>query len=161
MPVRRAFTLIEMMLAVAVIAIILALALPSLLRSKITTNETSAIASLKAMTAAQEQYKATAGGSVFGTITQLSSGSPPYFNLSQFRNAQKDGYSFRLVVGMPADSNWFCRAYPITPGKTGNRRFFVDSTGVIRFKTVYLASSADSAIDWQAEDSNGSGGAGN
>lgn len=143
---RKGFTLIELMIVVAIIAIIAAIAIPSLLRSKITANESSAIASLKTMVTAEEQYKSTSGSTVYGTLAELSGATPPYIDTVLARG-KKSGYCFLLTVGSPADSNWYALANPVLLGKTGNRRFFVDSSGVIRFNTGGTASSANSAID--------------
>ncbi len=143
---RKGFTLIELMIVVAIIAIIAAIAIPSLLRSKITANESSAIASLKTMVTAEEQYKSTSGSAVYAALTQLSSTTPQYVD-SVLGGGKKSGYTFVLTVGTPGDSNWYAQSRPVTMAKTGNRYFFVDSSGVIRFSTTAAADSSSPAIE--------------
>ncbi len=106
----------------------------------------SVIASLKTLVTAEEQYKSTGGGNVYAALTQLSAATPPYVD-SVLASGKKSGYCFVLSVGTPADSNWYATARPVTPGKTGNRFFFVDSSGVIRFTLTGPATSADTPID--------------
>ncbi len=56
------------------------------------------------------------------------------------------GYSFRMTVGTPADSNWYVVARPKEPGPK-HRTFFVDSSGVIRYRRGADATSADTPLD--------------
>ncbi len=114
---------------------------PSLFRSRITANESSAIASLKTLVTAQEQYKSTGGDACYAPLSRLSGASIPYID-RDLGSGKKRGYCFVLVVGTPADSNWYAEANPIVRGKTGNRNFFVDSSGVIRFALDERARSA-------------------
>ena len=123
-----------------------AIAIPSLLRSKITGCESTWIASMKTLVTAEEQYKSTSGSSVYAALTQLSATSIPYVD-SVLRGGKKSGYCFRLSVGRPPDERWHATASPTTPGKTGNRFGYVDQEGIIRFRIGAPATSADSAIE--------------
>ncbi len=109
-------------------------------------NESSAIASLKTIVTAEEQYKSDAGRGVYASLTQLSATTPQYLD-SVLGAGKKSGYSFTLTVGTPAAENWTAVGFPTSPGKTGDRRFFVDFSGVIRFHNKRLATSADSPIE--------------
>ena len=121
------FTLIELMIVVAIIAIILAVAIPNLLRARLQANESSAIEALRAVLLAQVAY--FNGNHVYATtFAPLISDSPPY--LPPGSDGDKDGYQFS--IGGTGSSFW-ARATPITFGHTGNRGFYIDAGGTIRY----------------------------
>ena len=137
---KEGFTLIELMIVVAIIAIIAAIAIPSLLNARKAGNEASAISSLRTLTTVNEQYRtrfqtfATALTDLSGTNyidTVLGSGS-------------KSGYSFNYTG---AATTWSVEGDPQTPGTTGDRYFFVDQSGIIRFSSTGTATAASAPID--------------
>jgi prepilin-type N-terminal cleavage/methylation domain-containing protein len=136
------FTLIELLIVVAIISIIAAIAVPGLLRSKMTANETSALASLQAINKAELLYATSCGNGGFaGSVLVL--GTPPPgttaaflgADLTQAANPQKSGYNFTLGAGAgaaagPNDCNgtatqtsYYATAVPQTFGTTGARSF--------------------------------------
>ncbi|MBN1442987.1 MAG: prepilin-type N-terminal cleavage/methylation domain-containing protein [Planctomycetes bacterium] len=137
---KEGFTLIELMIVVAIIAIIAAIAIPSLLNARKAGNEASAISSLRTLTTVNEQYR-TRFGRYPGAIGDLSTAS--YID-SVLGSGLKAGYAFGFVGGQ---NTWACTANPSDPGTTGDRYFFVNQSGVIRFSSTGTASSADPPID--------------
>lgn len=77
-------------------------------------DEDGAIATLKTIVTAEEQFKATAGTAVYAPLATLSATLPPYVD-RETGSARRHGYSFLLVVGTPADSNYYVVASPIPP----------------------------------------------
>jgi prepilin-type N-terminal cleavage/methylation domain-containing protein len=134
------FTLIELMLVVTVLSILVVMAVPFFLASKMQANETSAIASLRIISLVENQYRVRFGS--YGQLSDLQSGG--YLD-SGFEDAEKSGYQF-AESGAISASAWAFTAEPISPGATGDRWFYVDSSGVIRFKLGAPAGSADPAI---------------
>ena len=137
---KEGFTLIELMIVVAIIAIIAAIAIPSLLNARKAGNEASAISSLRTLTTVNEQYR-TRFQSYAGALTDLSAES--YID-SVLGSGVKSGYDF--VYGAGANT-WTCTADPSEPTTTGDRYFFVDQTGVIRFSSTATATVGDAPID--------------
>ncbi len=136
----QGFTLIELMIVVAIIAIIAAIAIPSLLNARKAGNEASAISSLRTLTTVNEQYR-TRFGDYSNSMTSLS--AEGYID-SVLGAASKSGYTFTYAGGT---NTWTTSTVPTTAGTTGDRGFFVDQSGVIRFSSSGAATSVSPPID--------------
>jgi len=150
------FTLIELLIVVAIISIIAAIAVPGLLRARMTGNETSAIGSLKAVTSAQVAYSASCGNNgyaaTFTTLGTPAPGTTEGFISADLGGAaapQKSGYNFTMGAGAgsaagPNDCNgtatvtaYYSTAVPQTFGTTGGRSFATNAGS-----TIWQASAA-------------------
>jgi prepilin-type N-terminal cleavage/methylation domain-containing protein len=129
----KGFTLIELMIVVAIIAIIAAIAIPNLLRSRIAANEAAAIGGLRTLSSAEENYRNNGGTNLYGTLAELTGATPPYID-SALGSGISRGYTV-AIVGTPDANSYAATAVPNAVGTTGNRGFFVDASGVIRFTT--------------------------
>jgi type IV pilus assembly protein PilE len=132
-------TLIELMVVVAVIAVITTIALPGFQTATKRSNEASAIASLKNILTAQNQYKVRFGA--FGGVPELYAAGLIDQN---FEDNAKSGYTFQNVSA-PTSAQWELEAVPDV--NTGDRFFYVDSSGVIRFKDSAQAGPTDPPVD--------------
>ena len=135
----RGFTLIEMMIVVAIIAILAAIAVPNLLRSRIQTNEASAVQGIRAIVSAQTSYN-TQHGHYTQDFADLTVAVPPFLNGDWSK--PKNGYTFTLSG--TAD-NYSVNADPQF-GVTGNHGFFCDGSGVIRSESGASAGTASTPI---------------
>jgi len=134
------FTLIELMIVVAIIAIIAAIAIPNLLRSRMQSNESATIGNIRTVNASEVAFH-SANSQYATTFDQLTTATPPFLDGNWA--AAKSGYNF----AMAGDTDCFSvTADPATPGTTGNRYFFSDCSGVIRFSTGGTASIASTPL---------------
>jgi len=132
----RGFSLIELLLVVAVIGIIAAMSIPNLLESKKAANEKTAITYMRSWTSAQEIYH-TRFGVYADADNQLFAE-----DLISFRGTA-DGFGFNFSIDNGSNSlyTWWGTSRPDVPGETGDRWFFIDQTGVIRYSTSGAADS--------------------
>lgn len=127
---RDGFTLIEMSIVIAIIALILAIAVPNFLRAKINANETAAISSLHTIGIACENYRLDQASPDYpASLATLSSATPPYID-SALGSGTRRGYTFTYT--RVSTSQYTCTAAPQTPNVTGSRTFYLDQTGIIR-----------------------------
>ena len=136
---RSGFTLIELMIVIAVLGIIAVIAIPALLRARMSSNEASALSSLRTLNTMSENYRARFS-SYPSALIDMSNECGIDSNLG---SGLKSGYSY-TYTGTP--SAFSCNADPQSPGQTGERYFFVDTTGVIRFSTTGTANSSNQPI---------------
>ena len=129
----KGFTLVELMIVVAVISIIAAIAVPNILRTKMAANEAGAIQSLRTLVSAQDLFRNTEGLNRYGTLGELSNSIPPCVDPA-LGSGVVSGYRV-ADVGAPGSDTWAAVALPNSVGGTGNRGFYVDQSGVIRYTT--------------------------
>ncbi len=124
---RAGFTLIELMIVVAIIAIIAAIAIPNLIRSRMLANESGAVGDLRAILTAQTAFQAS-NYRYTVNFAELTGATPPF--LDGDWGAARHGYLYTLGGN---DDFFTCVAYPTNFGVSGSRDFFVDISGVIRY----------------------------
>jgi type IV pilus assembly protein PilA len=143
------FTLMELLIVMAVILILMLVAIPSLLNMTIQAHETSALASLRAIQAAEVQYQTNFPANGYAcSLSALggssSSGAPTaqaaQMLQSTLATGQKDGYSFNITNctkttgtnNQDMFTSYEVTAVPQTVGKTGHRGFCMDMSGEIK-----------------------------
>ncbi len=137
----RGFSLIELLIVVAIIGIIAAIAIPNLLASRRAANEGSAQSSIRTISSCEAAYQHTYGNGDFADLTTLGARVMTDGVLS---SGAKSGYNFAATpVGTPAEQFW-AYAFPASSsgiGQTGTRRFGITEDGVMHGDTD-LASGA-------------------
>src|SRR5579872_3596280 len=159
---QKGFSLIELLIVVAIILIIAAIAIPNLLRSRMAANEASAVGSVRTVVTSEVTYSSTWGVGYAIGLTQLGGASPctassttaclldPLISTAPY---QKSGYTLSATgaggAGTAAspETSFETAAVPISTS-TGTRSFCSDESGVVRFNP---SGAADPGTDTACE----------
>jgi type IV pilus assembly protein PilA len=151
------FSLIELLIVVAIILIIAAIAIPNLMASRMAANESSAVQQTRAITTAEVVYNTQYNIGFAGALAYLGDGGGPTISStnaglidSVLAAGKKSGYTFVYVATNPDAATHYqsftLNANPVNPGYSGRRFFFTDSTAVIRMNGAAAATASDPAI---------------
>ncbi|MDP3703109.1 MAG: prepilin-type N-terminal cleavage/methylation domain-containing protein [Candidatus Omnitrophota bacterium] len=154
---KRGFTLVEIMIVVAIIALLAAIAIPNVLRGRTTANESAAVGNLRALISSVEMYRSVNsaypianggatdwqngmyGANCVDAVPTPDFGPPSFCKPMNGSNTAAGGltqgykYTYTGVAGGPT---YTLQATPLTVNNTGTRSFFADESGLIRHCTT-------------------------
>jgi type IV pilus assembly protein PilA len=152
---QKGFSLIELLIVVAIILIIAAIAIPNLLRARMAANEASAVASLRTINTALITYNSTYGQypTSLLNLADVTAGTNPTSTSADLLDpvlgsatAQKSGYNFVYAAAGAGNITYTTNGNPVVANQTGMRYFFTDQSAVIRANPSTTASIADSPL---------------
>jgi prepilin-type N-terminal cleavage/methylation domain-containing protein len=140
---QKGFSLIELLIVVAIILIIAAIAIPNLLRSRMAANEASAVGSLRTINTSNVTYASTYNTGFADSLAKLGGTATPCVASASsaclvdnvLSNGAKSGYGFQYSAASPVNSvinAYTIIATPSASGSSGTSTFFTDESGVIR-----------------------------
>src|SRR5690349_9591678 len=149
---QKGFSLIELLIVVAIILIIAAIAIPNLLRSKMAANEASAVATMRTLNTSAVAYSTTYGAYP-PNLTRMGAATTPSSTAADLIDSvlandppTRSGYTFVWTgTGSPV-SAYTLVATPVTQGASGQRGFFTDQSGVIRADPTGAATASSTPL---------------
>jgi prepilin-type N-terminal cleavage/methylation domain-containing protein len=146
----KGVTLVELLIVVAIVSIVAAIAGPGLLRARMTSNESSALASMKVITSAQATFAASCGSGGYAPSLVVLGTPPPASTLGFISDDLgsaaapiKSGYGYTMVPsavsaagpndchGNPTVTGYYATAFPLTWNTTGSRAFAVNTSATV------------------------------
>jgi type IV pilus assembly protein PilA len=153
----KGFSLIELLIVVAIILIIAAIAIPNLLRARMAANEASAVGSVRTIVTSEVTYSSTWGTGFAAALANLGGAAPCTASAATAclvdplvgSGGPKSGYNLAAPGGAAVNgtiSTFAVSAVPVTVGTTGQRAFCSDESGVVRFEPTGLIAAATDVI---------------
>jgi prepilin-type N-terminal cleavage/methylation domain-containing protein len=138
------FTLVEIMIVVGIVAILISLAIPNILRSRVIANEGAALANLKAVNSACQLYHIDKDSYPSGLSDLVEPNSnPPYIDPT-LAAGRKQGYEF--IYNLGSQDHFTINANPLFSGLLKSRYFYTDESGVMRWRTDSEAGPDDEIV---------------
>ena len=123
----KGFTLVEIMIVVAIIALLAAIAIPNLLRAKLSANDALAKGTLRSLSTASEAFATANSGNYPANITALTGATPPYMNTA-YCGSTLSGYTYNCTF---ASGSYSVTATPGTVGTSGTTTYTISTGGVL------------------------------
>ncbi len=124
------FTLVEIMIVIAIIALLAAIAIPNLLRAKLSSNEALAQSTVRAMSTAAETFATSNSGNYPTAMTDLTTASPSYIQ-TNYCDSTVSGYTYTCPAASNDANGYSYVATPANPGTTGNTTYTISTGGVL------------------------------
>ena len=124
---KKGFTLVEIMIVVAIIALLAAIAIPNLLRAKISANDALAKGTLRSISTASEMFATSNSGNYPSDMASLTGAGPAYINVA-YCGTTISGYTYNCTFGL---AGYNVTATPLTIGTSGTTVWTISTGGVL------------------------------
>ena len=124
---QKGFTLVEIMIVVAIITLLAAIAIPNLLRAKISANDALAVSTLRTLSTASETFVTANSGNYPANETLLTGATPPYLNQA-YCSTTASGFTYACTM---STSGYTFVATPVNVGNSGTTTYTISTGGIL------------------------------